>query len=266
MFDNLVWRKDRMLLEDLVFRIEYKKNDDWELGDECFVFYKDRALVEEYAHWFSGRDFGSPHIFELGIWDGGSVAFWCECLHPTKHVAIDLTERNDSKYFQRYTQTKRLQDRVRTYWGIDQADAATIRGIVAREFASPLDLVIDDASHLYGPSKTSFETLFPLLRQGGVYIIEDWAWAHTKEHQAPDSYFASESKSLTDLVCELVEVKGSSGVIASLTVLGGFVAVERGQIDTGVEGFRLEDHISRRPAPLKATSKYRRILEKLRLQ
>src|SRR5262249_20895591 len=149
------------------------KNDDWELGDECFIFFKDRELVQEYERWFSERDFVSPNIFELGIWDGGSVAFWCECLHPKKHVAIDITERRDSTYFQRYTQAKGLQDRVRTYWGIDQADITTIRRIVAQEFAAPLDLVIDDASHLYGPTKVSFEALFPLLRQGGVYIIED---------------------------------------------------------------------------------------------
>jgi hypothetical protein len=38
----------------------------------------------------------------------------------------------------------------------------------------PLDLVIDDASHLYGPSLATFETLFPALREGGLYVLEDW--------------------------------------------------------------------------------------------
>ena len=38
----------------------------------------------------------------------------------------------------------------------------------------PLDLVIDDASHLYGPTMASFEVLFPRLRPGGLYVIEDW--------------------------------------------------------------------------------------------
>jgi hypothetical protein len=49
---------------------------------------------------------------------------------------------------------------------------------VAHEFSAPLDLVIDDASHIYGPTKASFQALFPLLRPGGLYLIEDWAWAH----------------------------------------------------------------------------------------
>jgi predicted methyltransferase len=35
-----------------------------------------------------------------------------------------------------------------------------------------LDLVVDDTSHL-GPTRASFNTLFPRLRPGGVYVIED---------------------------------------------------------------------------------------------
>lgn len=40
MFDKLVWQKDRMLLDELVFRLEHYKNDHWELGEDCFSFYK----------------------------------------------------------------------------------------------------------------------------------------------------------------------------------------------------------------------------------
>ena len=40
----------------------------------------------------------------------------------------------------------------------------------------PLDLVMDDASHLGPQTRASFETLFPRLRAGGLYIIEDWSW------------------------------------------------------------------------------------------
>ena len=34
--------------------------------------------------------------------------------------------------------------------------------------------MIDDASHLLDPTRSSFDVLFPLLRPGGVYVIEDW--------------------------------------------------------------------------------------------
>lgn len=46
-FENLVWLKERMLLGDMVFRIEHFKNNGWELGDDCFRFYKIKQLIEE---------------------------------------------------------------------------------------------------------------------------------------------------------------------------------------------------------------------------
>ena len=55
-----------------------------------------------------------------------------------------------------------------------------------------LDLVIDDGSHLAEPTRTSFDTLFPLLAPGGFYIIEDWAWEHWPEFQDPGHAWAAE--------------------------------------------------------------------------
>jgi hypothetical protein len=91
----------------------------------------------------------------------------------------------DHDGFDKFVATNGGASRIATYWGVDQGDAATLRSIVDKEFSGPLDLVIDDASHLYAPTKASFETLFPLLRPGGLYIIEDWAWAHWPAAQSP---------------------------------------------------------------------------------
>src|SRR4030095_2496968 len=123
----------------------------------------------------------SDSIFELGIWDGGSTAFWCEFFQPKKLVAVDLSLRTDSKYFERYIESRALQQRVKTYWGVDQQNSDELLRISQLEFKTSLDLVLDDASHHYRPTKSSFEALFPLIRPGGLYIIEDWAWAHWKE-------------------------------------------------------------------------------------
>lgn len=256
MFEKLVWRKDRMLLDDLVFRLEHYKSKDWELGDDCFMFYKIKPLVDQYAKfWSLRRDFRPQNIFELGIWDGGSIAFWFECFQPEKHVGIDILKKQDSLYFWRYISSRGLEERIKTYWTTDQADSERLWQIVKNEFSGPLDLVIDDASHMYEPTKTSFETLFPLLRPGGLYVIEDWAWSHWKEFQAPDHPWATETP-LTKLIFELVEVIGtgrssssSRPLIANLTVFQGFAVVERGEFELLAEPieFKLEDFISRRP-------------------
>ena len=36
--------------------------------------------------------------------------------------------------------------------------------------------MLDDASHELDYTRASFNTLFPRLRSGGLYIIEDWSW------------------------------------------------------------------------------------------
>ena len=45
----------------------------------------------------------------------------------------------------------------------------------------PLNLVHDNTSHFYEPAKSSLNVFLSLLRPGGVYLIEDWAWAHWQQ-------------------------------------------------------------------------------------
>jgi hypothetical protein len=248
MFERLVWHDDRMLLDGLTFRLEHHKNAEWELGDECFVFYKIKPLVDQYARfWLFRPDFRPQHLLELGLWDGGSMAFWFELFHPRKHVGVDFAPRGDSPYFKRYRESRGLSEQLKTYWGVDQTDAKRLRAIVEAECDGVLDLVIDDASHIYGPTKTSFETLFPLLRPGGLYIIEDWAWEHWAEFQTPNHPWAGE-RALTPLIVELVEATASSPtLIGNLTVFDGFVVVERGEMGREqLKDFALKRYISRR--------------------
>ena len=245
-FEQFVWRDGRMLLDDLVFRID----DHQDTGsDDHFDLYKTRALLDRYARFLDTSGFRPRNVLELGTWDGGSAALWFEVFQPAKLVSVDVDARGDSEYFTRYVQSRNLEHRLRTYWETDQADGDRLREIVAREFDGPLDLVVDDASHLYAPTKSSFETLFPYLRRGGLYIIEDWHWEHGEAFQDPTHPWADE-ESLTKLVVQLVEAAGTQkkGTIAALTIFGGFLVVERGwmTLEDPLD-FRLEDRIWRRP-------------------
>jgi predicted O-methyltransferase YrrM len=252
MFDELVWYPDRMLLGDLVFRLEHYASDSWELGSECFLFYKIKSLVDQYAKFWSRREnFRARSILELGMWDGGSVAFWFEYFNPDKQVGVDLQQKEDSQYFKRYKSSRGLDQRIRTYWGTDQGDSARLREIVQAEFEGSLDLVIDDASHIYDLTKRSFEALFPLLRPGGLYVVEDWAWGHWSEFQAPSHPWFNQTP-LTRLIFELVAAAGSwenkgasESLISNISVFQGFAVVERGELPLTIPSeFRLEAFIS----------------------
>lgn len=62
------------------------------------------------------------------------------------------------------------ESRLRTLTG-DQSDAGFLREVSERH--GPFDIVIDDGSHINEHVIASFRALFPLLRTGGLYVVED---------------------------------------------------------------------------------------------
>jgi methyltransferase family protein len=173
------------------------------------------------------------------------MAFWAEVFNPARLVGVDQSRRSPSAAFDGYLAER--ADRLRVHWGVDQGDSERLEALVATEFDRPLDLVIDDASHLYSLTLASLETLLPCLRPGGLYIIEDWAWHHWPALQEA---FAGRVP-LTRLVTELIEAVGTGrGMIADVSVCQGFAAVRRGPAPIPTP-FRLTEAISRgAPAPM----------------
>jgi len=258
-FEGLVFLPDRMLLGDLVFRLEHYRNDEWELGDDCFVFYKIEHLVRQYEKFFQARpEFEARRILELGVWDGGGLAFWNEVMRPEKIVGVDIADKEDSGYLREYLRRRELSDRIKTHWRTDQADRKRLREIVEVELGGEIDLVIDDASHQYDLTKESFEILFPYLRPGGLYVIEDWGWGYWEEFQAPSHPWTGRENP-GKLVFELMEATASFGArtdgpptVANVAVFQGFAAIERrGEKLESESEFKLEAHI-RRPEPTSA--------------
>ena len=119
--------------------------------------------------------------------------------------------------------------------------------LVRQEFVGPLDLVVDDASHFLEPTRASFNALFPRLSEGGIYVIEDWAWGHWREFHPPNPM--SEDEPLTRFVLDLVQAAGTSaGVVRSVDLCSGFVAVERGSEAVDADDFALENYICSLPS------------------
>jgi hypothetical protein len=234
MDERFVFDEDELRIDGYVFRLGHDFAwDAWKSSSgDCFLMFKPRAMLEALDRCFSSRPDDSPirSIFEIGIWDGGSSAYWFEYFHPDKLVAVDFIKREDSDYFRAYVDGRGIADRLKTHWGVDQADAERLWEIVDTEFdGDPLDLVIDDGSHLLEETRTTFETLFPRLRKGGLYVIEDWNWELNPTFREPDHYFATRD-GLVGFVADLARVVGSSWMIHSLTIYPGFVAIERGSM------------------------------------
>jgi hypothetical protein len=133
---------------------------------------------------------------------------------------VDWLEQEDPPLLRRYMEKRDVGGRLKTYWGIDQSDVGTLSNIALAEFDGAIDLVIDDASHQFGPTQASFTCLFPRLRPGGLYVIEDWNWEIN-----PDRLPGA--RGLIDFARQLVGDVAASQY-SWLHIAPGVLAVERG--------------------------------------
>jgi predicted O-methyltransferase YrrM len=139
-----------------------------------FMVLKPMELLEKYAELLSAHV--GANIVELGVYEGGSAALAACLAKPAKLVAIDLETDPPAALVELIDQLDRSSS-IRLHLGVDQGDPETVQRILDDEFGNaPIDLVVDDASHLYGPTLASFERIFPRVRPGGLFIIEDWRW------------------------------------------------------------------------------------------
>ena len=187
------------------------------------LIYKDRPFVEAYASLLP--PLAPKTIFEFGIYQGGSAIFLTALLAPERFVCIDISDPIPS--FTATLAANGLGTRIHPHFNTSQDDADRIRDILETEFgeAGP-DLIIDDASHLYEPTRQSFQIAFPYLRPGGCYIIEDWSWAHWPENQSP-THGWHDRPAMSNLILELVLLLPSSDLIASIDIRQGFVMIHK---------------------------------------
>jgi predicted O-methyltransferase YrrM len=211
-----------------------------------FCLVKRPPLVAAYLDLLA--DLRPAGIVELGVYQGGSCALMALAGEPELLVAVELSEERIPA-LDALIAERGLGESVHVHHGVDQADAATLRQVVDQHCGPrQLDLVVDDASHLVGPSRTSFNTLFPYLRPGGVYIIEDWSWAHVGWGTArPDE------TPLTQLVFEItMALPSRPGLISELRIDRDWALVVRGDADLDPGAFDISQCYSERGRALLA--------------
>ena len=110
-------------------------------------------------------------VFEIGVGgyenplEGGwSLRMWRRYFPKAQIVGLDY-----------YDKSPHAEKRIRIYRG-DQSDEKLLRQIVA-ETGRP-DIIIDDGSHQNRHVIKSFEVLFPLLADEGIYAVEDTQTAY----------------------------------------------------------------------------------------
>lgn len=114
-------------------------------------------LYTVYAEWLAPYQTSPVRFVELGVLEGASLLYFEDYFtHPdSRIVGVDIHVP---------TQTFRRAEVIQC----DQSDPTLPVRL------GPIDIVIDDASHDPVLTRRSFDLLWPSVRPGGVYIIEDW--------------------------------------------------------------------------------------------
>ena len=133
--------------------------------------------LHKWIHYFDiyERHFGrfverQPVILEIGVFGGGSLKMWKEYFGGgAKIVGIDINP--DCKQHE--------EEGIEIFIG-SQDDPNVINAIADKY--SLIDVVLDDGSHMMHHMRSSFELLYPIVSDNGVYMVEDTHTCYWEEY------------------------------------------------------------------------------------
>ena len=183
-----------------------------------FVIVKDEAALRFYE---SLRPHLPLTIMEIGMFEGGSLVYFDKLFRPSRLVGVDRRV----KPIEALEDYRKTRPHIETYYARFQ-DKAGVLQAARRNFPKGLDLVVDDASHLYFETRATFDMLFPLVREGGHYVIERWRgpkWMR-KGEDGEDETAVPASKFVFELMDQIAETPA----IESVTVRSEIACVRKG--------------------------------------
>ncbi|MCK6263958.1 class I SAM-dependent methyltransferase [Vibrio sp. ZSDE26] len=175
-WNKLLWHDEKHFsIEEIHFHLVSWGSPKKKTTINNFVLVKDPLFSQSMARICAPLT--PKHILEFGVYHGASLVLLDKVFAPSSIVGID--ERQEHPVLSQYRKGASAHAEITPYCGIKQDDVEKLNQILELHFPKKdVDLIIDDCSHLYEPTKTAFVTSFPYLKSGGIYIIEDWGWAH----------------------------------------------------------------------------------------
>jgi len=124
------------------------------------------GYIPIYEKYFSPLRLKKMNILEIGVGGyrdpkagGESLRMWKEYFPNSMIYSIDI-----------YDKIPLEEERIKIFQG-SQDDPRFLEAVFKK--AGSLDIIIDDGSHMNEHVIFSFRTLFPLLANNGIYVIED---------------------------------------------------------------------------------------------
>lgn len=163
---------------------------------EYFFFMENHNVMTKWTQYFEvyhkhfERFRNKPvTILEIGVWGGGSLQMWKKYFgEECRIIGIDIME--ECKNYE--------EEQIKIYIG-SQEDRTFLQKIKREN--PEIDIIIDDGGHTMNQQITTFEELYPHLKENGVYLCEDLQTSYWPKYgggyNKPDS-FIEYSKNFID--------------------------------------------------------------------
>jgi len=213
--------KNSFSIDDVTFLIDARPGQDRDVSTgKTFTLVKSHRSLRYYAE--LAKTFRPKTIFEIGMFQGGSMVLLDKLFQPDCLVGLDIA-KDPIVPLENYCKTN---PHIKTYYARSQDKPGTVMAARAN-FKNGIDFVVDDASHHYEKSKVTFKNIFPFVTKGGRYIIEDWQWSHKKAHQDPSHPWAHRP-GLSNLVMELLLMSTANRTLDSIFLHDNVCSVTKG--------------------------------------
>lgn len=156
-----------------IWNILENQEDSSELQRLFKKYYSDKGIngyTPFYEQLFKDKLNDSMNILEIGIQlfvahqknaNQTSLGIWKEYLPNSSITGIDIRDYSSNDDI----------DRIKIY----QADQSSVESLIKFKGteSAVFDVIIDDGSHISSHQQLTLETLFPMVKQGCSYVIED---------------------------------------------------------------------------------------------
>lgn len=121
---------------------------------------KRHDFLETYERHLSRFCDSATSVLEIGVFNGASLRMWEEFFREAQIVGVDVKPEA----------VEHQVGRVRVEIG-NAGSVPFLREVAERH--GPFDVIVDDGSHLWDHQQIAFRILWPFLKPGGVFVIED---------------------------------------------------------------------------------------------
>lgn len=180
---------------------KYYKTDKMNEDGHCYAEIYDRI--------FEPRRETVTDLMEIGIlkhpntnwcpYEGASILMWNDYFTNAQIHGVDIVDHTKMD--------RHGSDRIHVYIK-NQGDRMQLKYLMENEIGKQMDIIVDDGSHFMHHQQVSLAFLFPYVKSGGIYVVEDLFTSHPIPPFSPMQFQLTPQDTLTqDMLHDFVKNK-----------------------------------------------------------